>query len=340
MTRCLRRDGDDRLQKVGGTGTSGTTSPNSRSRLGTGSALLVRREHDVVVAAAAPGHVFVAVGRGRPRRCWRPSTCPTRRCRLPRPCPRRCCRRRTRCPTRRCRSRRRRSRCPTRCCRRRGRRAPHDVVAAERTCPRRRCRRRGAPHDVVAARTCPTRRCRREDIVPHTTLSPVDVQRLRRAPDDVVAHAFARRLDDAARQPVVAPDESGGSRPTAPASGRRPRVRVELRQAHGAERVEEAGALPQRAVAGIRLRGVLQDRLDQVRRQVRIRLQHQRDRAADDRRRHAGAAQASDTACEPSRSVPVSRNAALVDVEACCPAPPARRCRCPARPGPASRRSR
>ena len=39
-------------------------------------------------------------------------------------------------------------------------------------------------------------------------------------------------------------------------------------------------------------RGVLQDRLDQVRRQRRVRLQHQRDGAADDRRRHAGAAQA------------------------------------------------
>ena len=69
------------------------------------------------------------------------------------------------------------------------------------------------------------------------------------------------------------------------------RVRVELREAHGAERVQEARALPQRAVAPVPLRGVLQDRLDEVRRQLRVGLEHQRDRAADDRCRHAGAAQ-------------------------------------------------
>ena len=43
-----------------------------------------------------------------------------------------------------------------------------------------------------------------------------------------------------------------------------------------------------RAVLG----GVLQDRLDEVRRQRRIRLEHQRDGARDDRGRHARAAQA------------------------------------------------
>ena len=143
-------------------------------------------------------------------------------------------------------------------------------------------------------------------IVPHTMLSPSLAACHRRAPDDVVAiggvlamphTTFARpgiRLgqDDAARQAVVAPQDLAAPDRLRRHPVARLRIRVELRQAHGAERVEEPGALPQRVVARVLLRGVLENRLDQVRRQVRIGLQHQRDRPADDRRRHAGAAQA------------------------------------------------
>ena len=186
----------------------------------------------------------------------------------------------TRCPRRCCRSRRRRSRCPTRCCRRR------------RPCPRRCCRRRRrAPDDVVAAGACPRRCCRRrrrapDDVVarssrsvPHTMLSPSCPASWPRPTRCCCAHALAVGMMHAARQPVVAPDDLAA--PDRCTGMRSPgcAVRVEPRQAHGAERVEEAGALRQRVVARILLRGVLQDRLDQVRRQRRIRLQHQRDRA-------------------------------------------------------------
>src|SRR5258708_3154042 len=67
---------------------------------------------------------------------------------------------------------------------------------------------------------------------------------------------------------------------------------VEAGEANRADGVQEAGALRQRVVAGILLRRVLQDRLHRVRRERGIRLQHQRDGAGDDRRRHAGAAEA------------------------------------------------
>ena len=70
------------------------------------------------------------------------------------------------------------------------------------------------------------------------------------------------------------------------------RGRVEAREADGTERVEKAGALNERVVALIDLRGVLKDRLDRIRRQARVRLQHQRDRAGDDRSRHAGSTEA------------------------------------------------
>ena len=70
------------------------------------------------------------------------------------------------------------------------------------------------------------------------------------------------------------------------------RVRVEPREPNGADGIQEARALRQRVVAGVRLRGVLQDRLHGIGRQARVRLDHQGDRAGNDRRRHAGAAQA------------------------------------------------
>ncbi len=67
-------------------------------------------------------------------------------------------------------------------------------------------------------------------------------------------------------------------------------------------RVEEAGALRQRVVV-TRLRGVLKDGLHQIRLERRVRLEHQRDRAGNDRRRHAGAAQAQ---IRPQRREPVA----------------------------------
>src|SRR5882672_5437575 len=50
------------------------------------------------------------------------------------------------------------------------------------------------------------------------------------------------------------------------------RVHVVLRQPHGAQRVQESSALPERAVTRIRLRGVLEKRLEQIRCQGRIGL--------------------------------------------------------------------
>ena len=138
----------------------------------------------------------------------------------------------------------------------------------------------GAPHDVLA--------------VVSAERAPDDVLALvvgERAPDDVGGPGVGGRLQHAALDAVIAPDDL-----TAP----HPRMRVRLsglralevaRELDGALRVQEAGALRQRVVVP-RLRGVLKDRLHQVRLERRVRLEHQRDGAGNDRRRHAGAAQA------------------------------------------------
>ena len=219
----------------------------------------LRAPDDVVVDAADVPQTMLS----------RRARCPTRRCRP------RCAVPQTmlspslrRCPTRRCRSRRRRSRCPTRCCRHR--RCPRRCCRLSRTCPRRCCRRRscapddvvatsrGAPDDVVAAaHRAPARCCRRSSAASRRrprrpSCAP------RRSPCGLMTPPVER---------VVAPENLA-----APHRLRRHPVaglarHVELRQAHRAERVEEAGALRQRVVARIHLRGVLQDRLDQVRRQ-------------------------------------------------------------------------
>ena len=77
------------------------------------------------------------------------------------------------------------------------------------------------------------------------------------------------------------------------ADGLRGRVsRKRPRQLHGAARIQESGALRQVVVTGPVLRRVLQNRLDEIRRQRRVGLEHQRDRAGHDGRRHARAAQA------------------------------------------------
>ena len=202
-------------------------------------------------SAAARRVVRIRHGRRRRRR-----RCP-RRCRRRRPsAPARCCRRRWRCPRRCCRRRRRvphtmlsqsappqsvpqtmlspspptvpqtmlspSPRCPRRCCRRR------------RRCPRRCCRRRRrAPDDVVAVAHC----------VPQTMLSPSypgssPIPRRRCCP---------RRWRSAMMTPPVRrwlPQMIWrlhiGCTGIAVAGAC---VRVELRQAHRAERVQEAGAL-------------------------------------------------------------------------------------------------
>ena len=234
-------------------------------------------------------------------------------------CPTRCCRRRRavphtmlspssaraphdvvavgRCPRRCCRSRRRRSRCPTRCCRRRSR------------CPRRCCRRRRrVPHTMLSPslavpqtmlspslEPCPTRCCRRRS----RASSPRPTRRR-------VRHAFAVGLSTPPLEHVVAPDDVLAPASSAPASSspaarsRRTAPGARRRACSGSRRPGAAGCSPDTSCAVY-----CEDRLDQVRRQVRIRLQHQRDRAADDRRRHARAAQAqirqSDTGSTPCR---------------------------------------
>src|SRR5579872_4735791 len=136
--------------------------------------------------------------------------------------------------------------------------------------------------------------------VPHTMLSivgapddvvPIVAECFGGPPDDIGGPRIGGRLDGAALQTVAAPDDL-------PAPDRLNRhglagaVAGEVAgQPDGAERVQEPCALPQRTVAGVRLCGVLQNGLHEVRREVRIRLEHQGDGAADDRRGHARPAQ-------------------------------------------------
>ena len=117
------------------------------------------------------------------------------------------------------------------------------------------------------------------------------------------------------------------------------RGRVETREADGADGVQEAGALRQRVVVRILLRGVLQDRLHRVRRQVRVRLEHQRDGAGDDRAPPCWCRSGSDTAA-PDRARAGQQRARPRQRRTCCRATRATRCRCRAQPGRASRSSR
>ena len=63
-------------------------------------------------------------------------------------------------------------------------------------------------------------------------------------------------------------------------------------EADGANGVQEAGALFERLVARVLLRGVLKNRFHRIRRQPRVRLKHQGHRSAHDGRGHARAAEA------------------------------------------------
>ena len=101
----------------------------------------------------------------------------------------------------------------------------------------------------------------------------------------------ARQVDGLARQQRA----GGHAGPDVGAQG--------TRQAHRTVDVEHAGTLVHQAGPGQRLGAVLQDGLDQRRRQPRIGLQHQRHRTADHRRRHRGAAELhSASGCRPVRS--------------------------------------
>ena len=66
---------------------------------------------------------------------------------------------------------------------------------------------------------------------------------------------------------------------------------VEPGEPDGAQRIEEPGAFLERIVAVVGLRRVLQNRLDKIWRQLRICLEHERDRSRHLRRGHARAAQ-------------------------------------------------
>ena len=113
-------------------------------------------------------------------------------------------------------------------------------------------------------------------------------QRRGRAPHDVGAPGVTARIQCAARQALVAPDDLAAPRVRGRVGLTGPRGAEELRELHRPLRVEEAAALRQ-CVVVVDLGGVLQDCLDQVRRKRGVCLQHQRHRAADDRCGHAGA---------------------------------------------------
>ncbi len=100
------------------------------------------------------------------------------------------------------------------------------------------------------------------------------------------------RVQKAAGDQVVAPDDVAAPRGLDRHARAGLRAPVEARKTDRAQDVEKAGALLQRVVIGKPLRGELQDRFDEIGRQLRIRLQHQRDRAGHLRRGHARSAHA------------------------------------------------
>ena len=110
-------------------------------------------------------------------------------------------------------------------------------------------------------------------------------------PDDVERPGIAGRADRTTRNAVAAPVDLAAPplcmRIAFPGAG----VREEAREINGALGVEEAAALAKRMDVRLKLRGVLQDRLDEVWRKRGIGLEHQRDRAGNNRRRHAGPGQ-------------------------------------------------
>src|SRR5262245_13519781 len=105
----------------------------------------------------------------------------------------------------------------------------------------------------------------------------------RAAPRDIRAPRVCIRREPAARHEAVAPDDL-----SAPfRRGRWSASRDIAREGDGTLRVEEACPLGERVVAWVHLRRVLQNRFHLVGCERWIGLQHQRDRTADNRRRHA-----------------------------------------------------
>src|SRR3954469_22420367 len=184
-------------------------------------------------------------------------------------------------------------------------RAPHYVFNISRAAPHEaRALTAGAPDDAGGVE-----RCRDFQGLLHRGAPDVHVAsggRALGAPRDVSSIGRARTAPDHARGPrvggrqqlavrktLVPPDDRaaprGGIALTRPreASARRKRPR----QFDGAARIEEPRSLRKRLHESLGFRCVLEDRLDEIGREVRICLEHQRDRAADDRRGHARAAQ-------------------------------------------------
>ena len=215
---------------------------------------------------------------------------------------------------------------------------PHTRLSPSRMVPQTRLsplELRTVPHtrlSAVSRSTVPQTRLSDRPSVPHTMLSP---SRSANAPQVVPswkAFAFGRMTPPLMRwlpQMTCLLHTVGIDQLRAGLRGL-----VEPRQLHGALSVQEAGALGQHVVARIDLRGVLQDRLDHVRRQRRVRLQHQRDRPRNDGRRHAGAGQAQirlgarRTASRSGGRPPSCNTSCSMDR-------PARRCRCRERRDPA-----
>ena len=178
---------------------------------------------------------------------------------------------RSSCPTRCSGNRRRRTRCPRRCCL--PSLVPQTMLSSSLQCPTRPCLRRrrcsrprrrslsradGAPDDRVSRRRCvaePQMTSARHAFASGRSTPPP----MRWLPQLMcLFHGVGSR---SARCPEPAP------------------VGEALRELHGAARIQESGALRQGVVARLVFGGVLQDRFHQIRRERRVRLHHQRDRA-------------------------------------------------------------
>ena len=172
---------------------------------------------------------------------------------------------------------------------------------------------------------------RRGTAVPQTMLSPPSPHAV---PHTMLrAHALALGLDDAARSArwlpqmiwpaprVSAPVSCGSgapSRRTSPGARRRACSGSPRPAAAGCSRHTTCAVLPGSPLIRFGVR-------------FGFASQHQRHRAADDRRRHARAAQRQIRLRARARSVPANQRHAAWSCRTCCPARRARRCPCPAR---------
>ena len=215
---------------------------------------------------------------------------------------------RTRCshrrpsPTRCSRSRRRRMRAPTRCSR--ARPAPQTMF----------CRRYRSTDEF----------CRRADglvTAGRSHSAPQTMSRHRRSsarPRRVRRPRVRAGVQRSAADAVRAPDDLACARLTSrPASAPQP-VDRRMRASSTAPRAFRNPAPCVSWLYSSRLGRGLENRLHRIRRQRGVRLQHQRDRPRDDRRRHARAAQAQVRLACPSGAVPHSRAFGVACDTACC----------------------